>query len=167
MTHTKRSDRSRAGEPHVLDRIPAFLDGELSDADRERVRSHLRDCAACAAALAESERLQGFLREDSAALDEAWARLPSLWPGVRARALAPARPRFGFLMTLSASTAAVAGLLIGALLVPRGNDDSALIASQAVTGGDWDEVGSLIAGGAGTSLDEIYLADAEEGEEQP
>ena len=32
---------------HVVDLLPAFIDGELSDEERSRVEGHLRECEEC------------------------------------------------------------------------------------------------------------------------
>jgi len=43
----------------------AFVDGALSDADRERVLAHLVDCAACRAEVTELRRLRRMLNAGS------------------------------------------------------------------------------------------------------
>jgi hypothetical protein len=67
---------------HVLDRLSAYLDGELAPADRQAVEAHLGVCDECARHL-----------EDLAAVDELARALPLEAPGGYFEAL-PARVRF-------------------------------------------------------------------------
>ena len=96
---------------HVLERIRSCLDGELSDAEAEAVRSHCRTCPECARAWEELSALAELLPVD---LTDRESR--SLWPAVRARLVA--RPSWftGARFAVSASAAAAAGLLLGVLL---------------------------------------------------
>lgn len=48
---------------HLLDRIAAFLDGELDHAERDRVMVHLATCAACRAEVAAHRALKSRLAE--------------------------------------------------------------------------------------------------------
>jgi Putative zinc-finger len=67
---------------HVVDRLSAYLDGELEAADRREVEAHLRLCGECARHL-----------EDLAAVDELARALPLEAPGGYFETL-PARVRF-------------------------------------------------------------------------
>lgn len=69
---------------NVLRQLGAFSAGALPADDREEVRDHLLECAACRAALAEMDRLAGIL---------AGIRTPPLPGGLAARVLAAARRR--------------------------------------------------------------------------
>jgi len=48
---------------HPGDRLSAFLDGELSAAERAEVQGHLRECAACTRELEELGAVDAFARE--------------------------------------------------------------------------------------------------------
>jgi anti-sigma factor RsiW len=63
-----------------IDRLSEYLDGELPDHQREMLALHLRECAECAATLADLRRVAGRAR----ALTD---RDPTsdLWPGIAAR----------------------------------------------------------------------------------
>lgn len=62
------------------DSLSDYLDGELTPEDRRDVGRHLETCAACAATLAELERVTGQAR---ALVDRDPAR--DLWPAIEAR----------------------------------------------------------------------------------
>src|SRR5690349_3625943 len=57
-----RIGRGDAGD-HVLDQLSAYIDYELSDAERERVREHLRRCPACENELATLKATKQLLNE--------------------------------------------------------------------------------------------------------
>jgi hypothetical protein len=63
-----------------IDRLSEYLDGELPDHQREMLASHLRECAECAATLADLRRVAGRARALTD-LDPA----ADLWPGIAAR----------------------------------------------------------------------------------
>lgn len=154
----KYSDNTAA--KHVLGRLQAFADGELSPGEAARVRAHSAACPSCARALAEIESVYGAL-----AADKETQGLPSIWPGVAER-LERRRPFFGSVpFTVGASAAAAAGLLIGLWLGSAAGlaGGQAAPAGEALRG-DWSEVGSLLSG-AGTTLGDLYLADASNGGE--
>ncbi|RPJ42746.1 MAG: hypothetical protein EHM19_09960 [Candidatus Latescibacterota bacterium] len=154
----KYSDDTAA--KHVLGRLQAFADGELSPGEAERVRAHSAACPACARALAEIESVNAALN----AYEE--TRLPpSIWPGLAER-LERRRPFFWSVpFAVGASAAAAAGLLIGLWLGSAAGlgGGQAALAGETLRG-DWSEVGSLLSG-AGTTLDDLYLADASNGGE--
>jgi hypothetical protein len=120
---------------------------------------------------ARREALDRVLAEDAERVRASCERAPSLWPGVRARlherTRAARSPRLGLAMSLTASTAAVAGLLLGVLLGPRiglfGGEDTQTVATSTSTQDEWGNVGSLIADGSSTTLDDVYLSVNEEG----
>jgi len=71
---------------HVEKELTFFLEGELPDAERQRIQAHLASCERCAQALRELERLPHVLRtfdkiEPSETMfDEIKARIePSFW----------------------------------------------------------------------------------------
>lgn len=98
---------------HVLDRLSAYLDGELGAAEQERFRSHLASCAECAARLEELAAVDGVLRDLSE--DAPAGYFEALPSRVRARvaaASAPARGRSRIpVWTLAAAAALVIGVL--------------------------------------------------------
>src|SRR5262245_64293806 len=52
-----------AGEHEMWsDRLSAYLDGELKNAERERLEAHVAECAACAVALAELREVMARAR---------------------------------------------------------------------------------------------------------
>ncbi len=82
---------------HLLDRVAAFLDGELDHAERDRVMVHLATCAACRADVAAHRALKSRLAgmaepEPSAALLAALHRMSE--PG-EPLAAAPSGPTRG------------------------------------------------------------------------
>jgi anti-sigma factor RsiW len=71
---------------HLDDQLDAWLDGELSPADRTGAERHLGECAECREAAA---RLRA-LRDTAAALPREIAPARDLWPGIAARLNEPA-----------------------------------------------------------------------------
>lgn len=65
---------------HVEERLSDYLEGDLAPSGEERVRAHLRACAACRAALAE---LRDVVRRAGSLQDSPPER--DLWPGIVAR----------------------------------------------------------------------------------
>jgi hypothetical protein len=120
------------------------------------------------------EALDRVLAEDAERVRARYERAPSLWSDVHVRLHERTRaarfPRLGFVMSLTASTAAVAGLLLGVLLGPRiglfGGEDAQAAATSTSTQDEWGSVGSLVADGSSTTLDYVYLAVNEEGGEE-
>ena len=96
---------------HVPEKIRPCLDGELPAAAAEAVRSHCRDCPECARAWEELSVLADLLPRESLERES-----PSLWPAVRARLSARPSWFLGARFAVSASIAAVAGLVLGVLL---------------------------------------------------
>ena len=147
----------RAEMNHIEEKIRAYLDGELPPAEADGIREHCRSCPRCGRALEESKALHRVLEAD-AALDPP----QSLWPLVRARLERQDGSGLRLWFALSASGAALAGLLLGVIL---GSLEESRDSWQQET---WTEVGSLLAGGAETTLDEAYLAqETEEGGDKP
>lgn len=122
--------------PDVIDRLSAFIDGELPDAKRQAVERHLDECPACAA-------VHRRLAEAWALVAEAPRVAPrvDLWPRIEAR-LADARPVPGWRAWLSwnpfpalATLALVAGLIlglrIGQVVVRDGGSGGAAVDVQA------------------------------------
>ena len=140
--------------PHEEERIPALLDGELGAAGKEQVLAHIESCDRCRRALREHEAIH-------AALDEAAPAGPvrPVWPEVR-RGLGRRGPLpFGIPFPVGASIATAAGILIGVSLggfLQAGQDPR-----QETT---WEaEAGSIITVESGSTLDEIYFSDSENG----
>jgi anti-sigma factor RsiW len=52
--------------PHVIELLAAYHDGELTSHRRHQVENHLQDCAACRAELDALEGLSSFLKSDLA-----------------------------------------------------------------------------------------------------
>ncbi len=155
----RNSERARSSGPtrgaqgeHVLDRLQAYLDGELPRVDADAVHAHIRTCPGCARAWREHEAVWKSL---SAELTP--SPPPSLWPSIHAR-LAPAvSRRMRTALAAGGLAASLAGLVVGILLgsvrqVPQ-------VTWQEET---WTQVGSLLADESGTTLDDVYLAAAAE-----
>ena len=71
---------------HVKHLLLAYLHGELSPAERDRVAQHIRHCEACRQALAEEERLAAELRTRLPILAAPQpGQLARLWTGIAAR----------------------------------------------------------------------------------
>ena len=74
--------------------LTGYLDGELTQADRQRVRLHVADCARCRAALADMQELADAVHGSSFRVpdDLQWDETPrsawSRWLGVSGLALA-------------------------------------------------------------------------------
>jgi hypothetical protein len=91
---------------HPAERLSAFLDGELSAADRAQVESHLRECPACAHELEELAAVDAFAREVPVqAPDGYFEELPGR---VRARVRRPARIPRPALWAVAAAAAVMA-----------------------------------------------------------
>jgi anti-sigma factor RsiW len=145
------------GNGHVLSNIQACADGELAREEEAQVRAHCGSCASCGAALAELEAFYSVLESD-----EDRRLLHPVWPRVLERIERRRSPFARVPFAVSASAAAAAGLLIGLLLGASGG----IGAAEPGNGlqGDWSEIGSTLTG-AGTTLDDLYLADGASGEE--
>jgi hypothetical protein len=91
---------------HPAERLSAFLDGELSAADRAQVEGHLRECPACAHELEELAAVDAFAREVPVqAPDGYFEALPAR---VRARVRRPARIPRPALWAVAAAAAVMA-----------------------------------------------------------
>ena len=91
---------------HPGDRLSAFLDGELSAAERAEVQGHLRECAACTRELEELGAVDAFARELPV---EAPAGYFEELPGrVRARVRRPVRAPRMALWAVAAAAAVMA-----------------------------------------------------------
>jgi len=140
---------------HVEDRLEAYVAGEMTPVEAERVRAHCQDCPRCRRALAEVQSVWRALGEDPS------PELPRpLWPLLGQRLGKPRSPRARLVLALSASAAGVAGLLLGVLL------GSQLIGAPGAWQQEtWSEVGSLLADGEQSTLDQVYVSGFEEGGE--
>jgi len=65
---------------HIESLLPAFVENQLTDAERARVRSHVETCAACRASLVAFEALEASLVMRRAELPPVDAYLPSFAP---------------------------------------------------------------------------------------
>jgi anti-sigma factor RsiW len=109
----KEDEQTAVTCPVVIDKLSAFIDGELPDADRLAVQGHLDRCAACAAVhrrLSDAWALAGEVPHVLPRVD--------LWPRIEVRL--PAGPRRGWLAGLGwdpfpvlATLAVAVGLTIG------------------------------------------------------
>jgi anti-sigma factor RsiW len=116
---------------HLGNRLSALIDGELTDAGRERVLAHLARCAGCRQEAASLRLLKRrmYALGDAAADDELTWRLLALAPdrgwgarGRRARARWPMRPRRRWARSLVAAGVAVAGLSLSSAAFVAGGD---------------------------------------------
>ena len=102
---------------HPGDRLSAFLDGELSAAERAEVQGHLRECAACTRELEELGAVDAFARELPV---EAPAGYFDELPGrVRARVRRPARAPRMALWAVAAAAAVMAVVVTPVVLVHK------------------------------------------------
>ena len=115
-----------SGHPGEL--LSAFLDGELSAADRAAVEGHLRECAACAHELEELAAVDAFARELPVTAPAGYfEELPGR---VRARVRRPARvPRLA--VWAAAAAAAVMAVTVTPLLMQRERSVTAPAAQSA------------------------------------
>ena len=103
------------------ERLSAYLDDELPQAEVVAVEQHLRDCARCSAELAELRALGGVLSElEGAAVPVAFATRVAEAARLRQAAQASRRPimlfgsaRARVLIRVAAAVIAVAGLWVG------------------------------------------------------
>ena len=81
------------------ERLSEYLDGEMEHADRQALEAHLRECAECAAILADLEKVRARARDlnDAPLPSEIW---PSIERAIRAPRVTklglPPRARFNF-----------------------------------------------------------------------
>jgi anti-sigma factor RsiW len=143
------------GGPHVLHGIQACLDGELAREEADAVRAHCAACETCGRAWRETEELCRLLSADAAA-----PLSRSLWPAVLRRMERRSSPRARISFAVGASAAVAAGLLLG-LLLGSGNG-----AVESAWRAEWRDVGTLLTED-GTTLDDLYLAEAPSGEVTP
>jgi anti-sigma factor RsiW len=116
---------------HLGERLSALIDGELSDARRERVLAHLAKCVDCRREAASLRLLKRrmYTLGDAAADDQLTWRLPALAPDGeqraprrwRARDRWPVRPRRRT-RSLVAAGVAVAGLGLSSAVFVAGGD---------------------------------------------
>ena len=149
---------------HVVNRIQAYISGELDRDRNAAVEEHLNECPACRA---EAERA----REMWEMLGSAGVSSPAtdgVWPAVRARTFGPEtheREWFfgaGRLARTGLATAAVAaGLVLGILLpIEAGQEadaDSRLTDSSWLVESTWLSESSWLGGGGAAGLDDILL----------
>lgn len=116
---------------HLGERLSALIDGELSDAARERVLAHLAKCADCRREAASLRLLKRrmYTLGDAAADDQLTWRLLAMAPdGGRAsgrwagRDRWPVRPRRRRARSLVAAGVAVAGLGLSSAAFVAGGD---------------------------------------------
>ncbi|HVQ31795.1 MAG TPA: zf-HC2 domain-containing protein, partial [Vicinamibacteria bacterium] len=100
---------------HVVDRLSAYLDHELSVAEAALVREHLAGCQACAERLAHLAAVDAGVRDLEVVAPEGY--FDSFASRVRARVEATSRPRARF--QLPAWSWAVAAAVLLAVIVPR------------------------------------------------
>jgi len=103
-----------------MDRLSEYLDGTLAPAEREALETHLADCAACTATLAELRRVVARAR----ALDDR-APAADLWPAIAARigdrgSVLPFTRRAGRRISFTVPQLAAAGIAIVALSLGAG-----------------------------------------------
>lgn len=98
---------------HVLEHLSAYLDGELSDAERERFRAHLLACPECARRLEELAAVDGAFRElPEAAPPGYFETFPTRVRSRLAAAAVPTRPAWRLPVW---ALAAAAGLVVAVL----------------------------------------------------
>ena len=137
---------------HVTPQLARWLGGELDASESRAVDEHLEGCAACRA---EAE-IQGALWSRLGAIAEA-EDTGSVWSAVRERTLGRSTPWFfggGSLVRSGLASAAVAGGLALALLIPAG--------AGTVAAGDDDEAGLWLSGSSwldedGAALQDLWL----------
>ena len=101
--------------PHVVDRLSAYLDHELSVAEAASVREHLAGCETCAERLAHLAAVDAGVRDLKVVAPEGY--FDSFASRVRTRVLATSRPRARF--QVPAWSWAVAAAVLLAVIVPR------------------------------------------------
>lgn len=125
---------------HVDDKVQAFVAGELSGTEQQRVADHVVNCPACAREVAEARQLWDLLGEAEVPRDMPQNMLEnapakSAWPEIQARTFGRAR---GTLLYGGgrwskagiAATALVAGLAL-AVLLPSGDAGKKVLSSES------------------------------------
>ena len=108
---------------HSVERLSAFVDGDLPERQAERVRAHVAECAKCRAEVAALESL----RQNLASLPapepsgDAWLQLAQRLPA------APSRRRSWRRWVLAPAFAAVAAVALFVQLRARGPSDDVLL----------------------------------------
>ena len=135
--------------------IRACLDGELAAAETEDVRNHCDECPDCARVWDELAAYAALLPPDS-------RDRPTrpLWPAVRSRLAGRSPWLSGRRFALSASAAALAGLLLGAQL---GGGISGERGESATT--SFPSLESVWTEESAPTLADVYLADLTNGSE--
>lgn len=138
-------------EGHVIDRIQAFLDGELGEDEAGAIDRHVASCGGCSEELERAKAVRGALSADAEA-----SPLRPMWPAVKSRMYRESRPGFSLSFGFATAVAAAAGLVIGISLGSRGMEPES------------DETvytGSIMGTEEILSLDQVYVTAFEEGGE--
>jgi anti-sigma factor RsiW len=136
-------------DPHVLARLQAWRDGELTVDAAGLVRAHLAACPDCARAAADLETVWAA----SAAAPPPEAPRPA-WPGLRAACAGKRRATLPWAAALAAATA---GLLVGLLVGQPGRAGARVSAEGDGGASEWAGAQTLVVADAATTLDGIYL----------
>jgi len=97
------------------DRISAFLDGELREADRRSFESHAEGCAECRRAVAEHRQVKEWLKASAARTTDADQPSGSTWESIR-RVVTPRRRAHHAYAKGLAGALLAASIVVGAVL---------------------------------------------------
>lgn len=131
---------------HVDDRIVAYLDGELPDAEIARVSAHVEACERCARLLRETRTAAQMIESD-----EATPPLTAMWPAVESR-LGRRLPVFDLPFATATAAALAVGVMLGVLTFERQVQEIATVAEIATAADVWSIENELL-------LSDIYLSD--------
>lgn len=118
MKRAGEPERCTAGSPspYTLERLSAFLDGDLPAAELQVVRAHVEACAACEGHVAELGALAGAARSL-----EAPEPPPTLWPAIAGELDRARRPWLTWAFWRPFGAGALAGAAaVGAVLLALG-----------------------------------------------
>jgi anti-sigma factor RsiW len=136
-------------DKHCEDLLQAYLDGELTGNEVDRIDGHLARCPSCRGVLEQFEAVGKAMRSEADP-----EPLRAMWPAVRDRLKGqmPA-PRFRVVFAMATSAVAVLGVALGLSLGMLSED-----ASSAVSDGAWAEIATTLTGSDAVSVSDTYLA---------
>jgi hypothetical protein len=115
-----------------LEKLSAFVDGDLDGAERAQVDAHQKDCPECSSMIRELEAMRGLAKGAVVAPPR------DLWPNVRARVFAPslfqrwfASPRLAWGVA-AAMTAVALVFALGRPVKPRPIDEARRSYTEAI-----------------------------------
>jgi anti-sigma factor RsiW len=139
---------SRTRDHYSDNQMQEFLNGELSEHENGQIRSHTETCAECRQLMRELVTVRELLRADAPA-----EPIRPMWPAVRERLEAAARPRFRLVFALGTSAAAIAGIILGLYLGSLGSRPTGIPPE-----GMWSDVPTTLTNNPSGGIADVFLA---------